>query len=147
MNVKPIPEGYHTITPYFSARNARKLIEFLEQAFDGQVLDKTTLPDGTVMNAQVKVGDSMLMVGEAAKDMGGRSLMPAMLYMYVEDADAVYAKAIRAGAKSVMEPIDQFYGDRSGAVEDLAGNQWWIATRKEDVSAEELVKRSLERKK
>jgi PhnB protein len=147
MNVKPIPEGYHTITPYFSVRNARRLIEFLEQAFDGQVLEKTALPDGTVTNAQVKVGDSMVMVGEGAKDMEGRSLMPAMLYMYVEDADAVYGKAMQAGAKSIMEPIDQFYGDRSGAVEDLAGNQWWIATRKEDVSPEELVKRSLERKK
>ena len=73
--------------------------------------------------------------------------MPTMLYMYVEDVDAVYKKAMEAGGKSVMEPIDQFYGDRSGAVEDMAGNQWWIATRKENVSSEELMRRSAQRKK
>jgi len=147
MTVKPIPEGYHTITPYFVVRGAAKLIEFLKHAFDAQELEKLAMPDGTVMHAQMKVGDSMIMLAEGQKDMEGRSLMPAMLYMYVEDTDAVYKKAMEAGGKSIMEPIDQFYGDRSGAVEDMAGNQWWIATRKEDISSEELMRRSAQRKK
>ena len=144
MNVKPIPDGYHTLTPYFAVRDAAGLIEFLQQAFDADVTERLAMPDGTVMHAQVKVGDSMVMIGQAGDEQ--YKLMHAMLYMYVKDADAVYKKAVQAGGKSVMEPVDQFYGDRSGAVEDPAGNQWWIATRKEDVSSEELLRRASQRK-
>lgn len=146
MKVKTIPEGYHTITPYFSVRDAPKLIEFLKQAFDAQEIERHAMPDGTIINAQIKVGDSMVLVGEAPKDLGERKLMPAMLYMYVNDVDAVYQSAIQAGGKSIMEPKDQFYGDRSGAVEDLAGNQWWIATHQEEMSQEELIERAAHRK-
>src|SRR6266850_976030 len=138
MNVKAIPEGYHTITPYFAVRDAAELIKFLKRAFDAKEIELLAMPDGTVMHAQMQVGDSMVMVGHVPPDNTEQKLMPAMLYMYVNDVDAAYKKAIEAGGKSVMEPVDQFYGDRSGALNDPAGNQWWIATRKEDVSAEEL---------
>ena len=146
MNVKAIPEGYHTITPYFSVHGAASLIEFLQNAFDAQVSERLATPDGTVMHAQVKVGDSVVMIAEAPKD-GSAKLMPAMLYMYVTDVDAVYKKAVEAGGKSIMAPVDQFYGDRSGAVEDMAGNQWWIATHKEGMSSEELMRRASQRKR
>jgi PhnB protein len=145
MKVKAIPEGCHTITPYYSERDAAKLIDFLKQAFDAKEIEMLAMPDGTVMHAQMLVGDSMVMIGQAPKD-EGHKLMPAMLYMYVNDADAVYKRAIQAGAKSIMEPVDQFYGDRSGTVEDQAGNQWWIATHKEDMSSEELIRRAARRK-
>jgi len=145
MSAKPIPDGYHTITPYFAVRDAAKLMDFLKRAFDAEEVDKLAMPDGTVMHGQMKVGDSMVMIGHVPPD-ANYPLMPAMLYMYVKDADAAYRKAMQAGGKSVMEPIDQFYGDRSGAVEDPAGNQWWLATRKEDLTSEELMKRASQRK-
>ena len=146
MNVKAIPEGYHTITSYFAVRDAAGLIKFLKRAFDAREIELLAMPDGTVMHAQMQVGDSMVMIGHVPPDTPEQKLMPAMLYMYVNDVDAAYKKAIEAGGKSVMEPVDQFYGDRSGALNDPAGNQWWIATRKEDVSAEELMRRASERK-
>ena len=145
MTVKAIPEGYHTITPYFAVRDAAGLIDFLKRAFDAAETERMEMPDGTVGHAQLRIGDSPVMIGQLPPS--EQKLMPAMLYMYVADADAVYRKAILAGGKSVMEPVDQFYGDRSGAVEDPAGNQWWIATRKEDVSSEELMRRAAQRKK
>jgi uncharacterized glyoxalase superfamily protein PhnB len=141
--MKAIPEGYHTITPYFSVQGAPALIEFLKQAFDAQEIERHAMPDGTIVNSQLIVGDSMVLVAEAPKD--NRKLMPAMFYMYVDDVDAVYQKAVQAGGTSIMEPADQFYGDRSGAVEDVAGNQWWIATHKEDMSSEELTRRASQR--
>lgn len=144
MKVDPIPKGYHTITPYFAVRNAPRLIEFLHQAFDAEEIERHSMPDGTVVNAQVKVGTSMVLVAELPKD-SERAPMVFMFYMYVEDADGVYAQAIRAGGKSIQEPADQFYGDRSGAVEDPAGNQWWIATHKEEISADELIRRASQR--
>lgn len=146
MSVKPIPDGYHTITPYFAVREAGKLLDFLKRAFDAEEVDTLKTPDGSVMHAAVKVGDSMVMIGQTSDDPDYK-LMPAMLYLYVNDADAMYKQAVQAGAKSVMEPIDQFYGDRSGAVEDPAGNQWWIATRKEELSSEELMRRASQRGK
>ncbi len=145
MTVKAIPEGYHTITSYFAVRDAAKLVEFLKRAFDAEELERLAMPDGTVMHAVMKIGDSRVMIGHVPPD-STYTLMPAMLYMYVNDADAVYRRAIQAGGKSVLEPMDQFYGDRSGAVEDSAGNQWWIATRKEDLSSEELMRRASQRK-
>ena len=146
MTVKAILEGYHTISPYFAVRDAAGLVEFLKQAFDAKAIEVMAMPDGTVMHAQMQAGDSMVMIGQVPPDQADDTLLRAMLYMYVEDADAVYRKAIQAGGKSVMEPVDQFYGDRSGAVNDPAGNQWWIATRKEDVSSEELMRRASGRK-
>jgi len=144
MSVNSIPQGYHTITPYFSVRDAHGLVDFLKRAFDA-VVEIHTMPDGSVLNAQVQVGDSMILVGQAPKDQPADRLMPAMLYMYVENADLVYRKAIAAGGESIREPADQFYGDRVGAVRDLAGNQWWIATHKEEMSSEEMTRRAASR--
>jgi PhnB protein len=144
MSVNPIPKGYHTITPYFSVRDAHGLVDFLKRAFDA-VAEIHTMPDGSIMNAQVQVGTSMVLIGQASKDQPADKLMPAMLYMYVEDVDAVYGKAIAAGGESIVEPRDQFYGDRVGAVRDLSGNQWWIASHKEEMTSEEMTRRAAER--
>ena len=139
MQVNPIPEGYHTITPYFTVSSVSKMIAFLKAAFGAEEITCHKMADGTIMNAEVKVGTSMVMLGEARGDYEPRKFT---LYMYVSDPDSVYKKAIQAGAKSIMEPTDQFYGDRSGAVEDSFGNQWWIAKRVENVSNDEIMKRA-----
>jgi PhnB protein len=144
MNVKPIPEGFHTITPYFSVRGAPRFIEFLKQAFDARDNHVMKFPDGTVMSAEVQVGDSMVVIGEEDTDNQDNQSMRANLYMYVTDVDAVYKKAIQAGAKSITQPADQFWGDRSSVVEDMAGNRWWIATHKEDLSSEEIMSRAMQ---
>jgi uncharacterized glyoxalase superfamily protein PhnB len=146
MAAKGVPEGYHTITPYFSVKDAHRFIEFLKKAFDAKV-EVHEMPDGTVLNAQAQVGTSMVLIGQVPKNRPDSELMPAMLYLYVEDADAWFRNAMAAGAESIMAPVDQFYGDRVGAVRDLAGNQWWFATRKEEMSSEELVRRAMERRK
>ena len=139
MAVKAIPDGYHAVTPYLVVQGAAKLIDFLKQAFDAQETFRMPMPDGTIMHAEVKIGDSMVMMGEASEQW---KPMPAALYLYVTDADAVYKRALQAGATSIMEPADQFYGDRHGGVKDPSGNMWWIATHKEDVAPEELKKRA-----
>ena len=139
MKTEPIPRGYHTVTPYLAVHDVSRTIEFLKQAFAAEELDRHTLPDGSVMNAAIRIGNSMVMMGERPAD---QEAWPAMLYLYVEECDAVYRQAIEAGGKSIMEPVDQFYGDRSGAVEDPSGNQWWIATHIEDMSEEELMERA-----
>ena len=138
-NVKPIPEGYHSITPYLVVDRAAELLEFLERAFGATIMLKMMQPDGSVGHCEVRVGDSMLMVG-GAKDKW--KAMPTCIYLYVEDADAVFAKALAAGATEFSPMIDQFYGDRSGAVTDVSGNLWFIATHKVDMSEEELKRRA-----
>ncbi len=138
-NVKPVPDGYRTVTPYLTVKGASKLIEFMEQVFDATIVEKMTAPDGTVRHAEARIGDSMIMLGEAGD---AWKPMPACLYVYVADVDAVYLRAIKAGAVSLREPANQFYGDRSGGVTDACGIQWWIATHVEDVGKEELVKRA-----
>lgn len=139
MAVKAIPDGYHTLTPYIVNKDASKVIEFLKEAFGAEEIRRTDLPNGRVANAELRIGTSMVMVAEAQEEYGPK---PATIYMYVTDTDGLYKKAIDAGAKSIMEPSDQFYGDRNAGVEDLAGNQWWIATHIEDVSPEEIAKRA-----
>ena len=124
--------------PYLLVPSAPRLIDFLKQVFDAQEIHRTTLPDGRVMHAQVRIGDSTVMMGEAQGDCPP---MPAALYVYVNDTDAAYQRALAAGATSVMAPADQFYGDRNAGVKDAAGNLWWIATHIEDVSKEELDRR------
>jgi PhnB protein len=121
--VKPVPEGHHTVIPYIVVPGVAKLIDFAKQAFGATEVFVSKLPDGTVMHAEIKIGDSIIMMGEA----GPKSFL-GMLHLYMEDVDAVYQRAIQAGGKSIREPTDQFYGDRSGGVEDAFGNQWWIAT-------------------
>ena len=142
MAVKPIPNGYHTVTPYLLVSGVRKLIDFLKNAFDAEVSECMDAPDGTVMHAQVKIGDSFIMMGDPR---GTCEPTRASLYLYVPDMDAVYRQAIKAGGTSVMEPADQIYGDRNAGVKDPVGNTWWIATHIEDVPPDELSKRAAAR--
>jgi uncharacterized glyoxalase superfamily protein PhnB len=140
--VKPIPDGYHTITPYLVVDGAEKIIRFVKDAFGAQNVHEPTMrPDGKIMHAELKIGDSIVMISDASERAQPTSVM---LYVYVPNVDAVYQKALKAGATSVMEPADQFYGDRSGGVKDAAGNQWFIGTHVEDVSPAELKKRAAE---
>jgi PhnB protein len=139
--VKPIPDGFHTVTPYMMVADAAGLIDFLVAAFGATELERHTM-DGRVMHAQVKLGDSMIMMGEASPDQGGP--MPASTYLYVPNVDEVHASAVAAGATSLMAPADQFYGDRSGGVKDAWGNMWWIGTHVEDVSSEEIDRRAVD---
>lgn len=138
MPVHYIPDGYHTVTPYLVLQGADRMIEFVKQAFDAVTVDRMDMPDGKVAHATVKIGESMIMLGEAG---GEWKALQVMLHLYVPDADAVYAKALAAGATVVREIRDEPYGDRSGGVRDFAGNQWWIATHKEDLTQEEIEKR------
>lgn len=138
MKVKPIPDGYHAVTPYILSEDVNVLITFLEKAFNAKVTERLDSPAGT-MHAEVKIRDSVLMMGQAGED---KKAMPAMFYIYVEDVDEAFKQAKEAGGISVQEPQDQFYGDRVGAVKDSHNNQWWIATHIEELSKEELAKRA-----
>jgi PhnB protein len=137
--VNPIPPGYRTLTPYLVVKDGRAQLEFLEKAFDAKVEHVNERADGSVGHASLDIGDSKIMIGQA---IAGYPAMPSAVYMYVPDCDAVYRKALAAGATSKMEPADQFYGDRNAGVEDMNGNQWWMATHVEDVSEEELKRRA-----
>jgi uncharacterized glyoxalase superfamily protein PhnB len=139
MSVKSMPEGYHTVTPLMSVKGAARLIEFMKKAFGAVEVYRFAAPDGSVMHAEMKIGDSVMMLGEA---MHGAPAMPAAFYLYVQDADTTYRTALDAGGESVEKPDNKFWGDRVGTVKDFAGNRWWIATHVEDVSSEELEKRA-----
>ena len=138
------PEAYHTVTPYLSVQGASGLIQFLKEVFDATEIERMPGPEGRIMHAEVRIGDSIVMMGDASDP---SKAMPGMLYVYVPDTDATYQAALAAGAVSVMEPADQFYGDRNAGVKDACGNQWWIATHVEDVSPEEMAHRAQERAK
>jgi PhnB protein len=137
--VKPIPDGYHSVTPYLTVQGAARLLEFLKRAFDATIAEQLEQPDGTIGHAEVRIGDSVLMIADAR---GEWQPATGTLYLYVPDADATYQQAIEAGAVSVMEPTTQFYGDRHGGVKDPSGNFWWIATHVEDVPPDELARRA-----
>lgn len=141
MAVNPIPKGYHTVTPYLLVEDVAKLLTFVQAAFDAEVVERME-EDGTVNHAAVRIGDSMVMMGQARGEHGAN---PTMLYLYVEDMDATFKRAIEAGATVVREPQDEFYGDRSGGVKGPLGNEWWVATHVEDVSPEEMAKRAASR--
>lgn len=123
------PEGFRTITPYLHPKGAAGLVDFLKQAFGAEELYRTNAPDGTIAHATIKIGDSRIEMGEAR---GQWQPMPTTIYMYVNDADAVYTRALAAGATSISEPADQPYGDRNAGVQDPRGNTWYIATYKKD---------------
>ncbi len=142
MPVKPIPEGYHTVTPLLSVKGAARLIDFLKKAFGATEVYRFASPDGSVMHAEIKVGDSVMMLGEAMKDF---TPMPSSFYVYVKDADATYQDALGAGGESLEGPTDQFWGDRVATVKDFAGNKWMIATHVEDVNSDELSRRAQQR--
>ena len=130
-NVRPVPEGYHTITPYLVVQDAPALIEFVKQTFAGEVKFQSIGSAGGI-HAEVRVGDSMLMIGGGGPGLSWRGeALPTSLHVYVEDADVVYRRALQAGATSIEEPTDQPYGDRETGVKDGSGNLWWIATHRE----------------
>ncbi len=141
--VKPVPKGMRTVTPFLRVSNAKGLIKFLKKAFDGE-LTYIMEVEGQVMHATVKIGDSVIMITDV---MDNQEIMPAQLYLYLEDVDAVYKKTLKAGATSMREPLTEFYGDRSAGLKDEWGNQWWIATHVEDVSDAEIKKREKEWRK
>ncbi len=139
MTVKAIPDGYHTVTPYLIVPDVRRMIDFLRAAFAAVESEWHEGPDGQVRHAEVRVGDSALMMGQA---MDGFPAMPCMLYLYLPDVDAAYRNALRAGATSLEEPMLAFYGDRRAGVKDEFGNMWYLATHVEDVSPEEMRRRA-----
>jgi PhnB protein len=140
MAVKPIPEGFHSVTPYLTVRGAEKVIDFLKGTFGAQAeREPMKRPDGKIMHAMLKIGDSPVMLAEESDTAKATT---SSLYVYVPNADSVYQLAIKAGGKSVMEPADMFYGDRCAAVKDPSGNTWSIATHKEDVAPGEMAKRA-----
>jgi len=141
MAVKPIPDGYSTVTPYLTLNNPEATMEFLKKAFGAQETYAMRDDKGQVQHAEMKVGTSMLMLGRAHDQYTAR---PGNFYMYVEDCDAMYQKALAAGGKSLSEPANQFYGDRHGGVTDAEGNNWWIGTHIEDVSDDQLQRRARE---
>jgi uncharacterized glyoxalase superfamily protein PhnB len=143
MSVNPIPEGFHSVTPYLVTKGIPAIIDFLKSAFDAIELERFADGTGRIMHAMVKIGDSIIMMGET---MEGFPPIQSSLYLYVKDTDSVYKRAIQAGGISLMEPADQYYGDRNAGVQDSAGNKWWIATHIEDMSKEELESRARNRK-
>ncbi len=125
--VKPIREGFHTITPYLIVHKAAELIDFVKQAFGAEELFRGMGPAGGI-HAEVRIGDSIMMIGGGEVWRG--TPMPTAIHLYVSDADAVYQRAVQAGATSMQKPTDQDYGDREAGVQDLSGNHWYIATHK-----------------
>ena len=138
MKATTIPAGYHTVTSYLIVQGAAELIEFLKQAFAAHEKERFTQPDGTIGHAEVTIGDSVIMLGEPKKDCRP---MPAAFYLYVDEVDAIHQRALATGATSAMEPVNQFWGDRTATVNDRFGNIWHLATRIEDVSQEEIGRR------
>ena len=142
--VKPIPDGYHSITPYLIIKGAAKAIDYYKKAFGATEIMRMAGPDGTVGHAELKIGDSIFMMGDEMPEMGYRAPQgsaPVGLMLYVDDVDRVFKQAIAAGGRVDKEVQDQFYGDRSGTLYDPFGHMWTVATHKEDVSPEEMKKR------
>jgi PhnB protein len=149
MAVKAIPEGYYSLTPYLVIKGAAKAIEFYKKAFGAEETVRMPGPDGGVMHAELKIGNSVLMLADENPERGffspstrGGSTSSVMLY--TEDVDATFKQAVAAGAKADMPPADMFWGDRMGNLTDPFGHSWAIATHKEDVSEEEMGRRMQE---
>jgi PhnB protein len=139
MPVKFKPEGYNAVTPLFSVKGAARFIDFLKAAFKATEVYRFSAPDGSVMHAEVKIGDSVVMLGEP---MEGSSPMSGSFYVYVKDADATYRAALDAGGESLEGPADRFWGDRVASIRDFAGNRWMIATHVEDIDSDEISRRA-----
>jgi PhnB protein len=138
MAVKFQQDGYHTVTPTLIAEKADELIEFIKQVFGATERMRMDTPDGKIAHAEYVIGDSPIMVASASDVYAAG---PAFLHVYVDDADKIYSAAIAAGATSVAEPLNHFYGDRSATVTDPWGNRWTVSTHVEDVSDAEVEKR------
>ncbi|HEY7334300.1 MAG TPA: VOC family protein [Bryobacteraceae bacterium] len=147
--VQPIPKGYHSLTPYLVVNDARKAIEFYQRAFGAQQITKMDGPEGKIMHAEIKIGDSMLMLADEMGGSGARS--PKSLggtttgiMLYVDNVDTTFKQAISAGAKADQQPADMFWGDRYGKITDPFGHSWSLATHTEDVAPQEMAKRMKE---
>jgi PhnB protein len=143
---KPIPDGFHTATPYLILKGAAKAIEFYKQAFGATELERMEMPDGKIAHAEVRIGDSIIMLGDESPQHGTRSPQAlggsaCGLYLYVEDVDKIFNQAVTAGATVTMAVKDQFYGDRNGSLVDPFGHTWYVATRKENLSSDEILQR------
>jgi PhnB protein len=144
---KPVPDGYHTITPQLTLDNAAQTIDWYKKALGAEEVSRSVGPDGKIMHAELKIGDSRFMMNDVMMGSKGPQAFggsPASLWLYVQDSDALFNRAVGAGAK-VQTPLEnQFWGDRAGAVADPAGYTWWIATRKEDLTPAEMQQRAAE---
>lgn len=145
--VKPIPEGYHSVTPYLIVKDGTRAIEFYERAFGARLLFRMMRPDGRVGHAELEIGDSRVMLADEHREIGALSPQsiggsPVTIHLYVEDVDATAARAVEAGAQLTRPVADQFYGDRNGGLTDPFGHVWFVATHKEDVPADELERRA-----
>jgi PhnB protein len=146
-SVKPVPEGYHSVTPYLAVDGAAAAIEFYKRAFGAVEVMRMPAPGGKVGHAEIEIGGSRIMLADEYPDMQFRSPRayggtPVNLHLYVADVDAVARQALAAGARELRPVKDQFYGDRTGSLEDPFGHVWHIATHKEDLSADELKRRA-----
>jgi PhnB protein len=149
MSVKPIPEGYHTVTPYLILKDTAQAIDFYRNAFGAAETVRLNNPDGSIMHAEIRIGNSHIMLSDEYPDMGYVGPLslggtPVTLVMYVEDVDSIFQQAVAAGAEVVSPVKNEFYGDRSGSVKDPFGYIWSIATHVEDVSEEEMARRYAE---
>ena len=143
MPVKPVPEGYHTLTPFLTVRDAARAIEFYKQAFGAEERGVAKDPDGKVMHAELKIGDSIIMLGDEYPEFGALSPQSIGgsgmgLHIYLDGVDAAFDRAVRAGAQIEMPVTDQFWGDRYGKLTDPFGHKWSIGTHVKDVSPEEM---------
>jgi PhnB protein len=146
MAVKSVPDGYHTVTPYLIINGAAQALEFYKRAFGAAETVRMPDPKGRIAHAEIKIGDSMVMLADEHHEMGHRGPRTlggtsVSILLYVPDVDTVFDRAIKAGAKSQRPVADQFYGDRMGTLEDPFGHVWTIGTHIEDVSAEEMKRR------
>jgi PhnB protein len=140
--IRPVPEGYHTVTPWIVSRDTAQLLDFVREAFGAEEIARVHNEDGTIGHAEFRIGDSVVMAFDAKEEWPDT---PSFLRLYVKDGDAVYRRALEAGATSVTEMTDLFFGDRVGRVRDPQGNLWWIQTRLEDLDPEEMARRAEER--
>ena len=138
MQVSPIPEGFRSITPYLHVEGLQNLMGFLTHAFGAKQISISKAANGSIANACMQIGNSYIEMSEVQQ---GFQPMPCAIHLFVEDADAVYKKAVEVGALSVMEPVTQFYGDREAFVIDPSGNHWYIATRVENIPESEMQQR------
>jgi uncharacterized glyoxalase superfamily protein PhnB len=144
--VKPVPDGFHSVTPHLVVRDAAKAIDFYTKAFGAKERFRMPGPGGVVMHAELSLGDSIIMLGEECPEMGATSPQaiggsPVSLMLYVKDVDASFARADEAGCTAQMPPTDMFWGDRYGKLSDPFGHQWALATHKEDVAPDEMARR------
>jgi len=145
-NVKPVPESYHSVTPYLIMDGAAAAIEFYKRVFGAIEVMRMPGPDGRIGHAEIKIGDSHVMIADENLEMNARSPKsvggsPVSLLLYVEDVDKIVDRAVAAGAKLERPVEDKFYGDRMGGIKDPFGHQWYVGTHIEDVSPEEMKKR------